>query len=133
MNRKIASLIPTAVDVLSSAFPKEEIPKVYKAYISSLGAALRMSGLLPTLAFYHKDSNLDAADRRADEDRSNVTAWIYSVLKSKIDLDGAHQSLFHYAVALQKAKNALKLKELEQDIKDASVALKLSIRTFKLV
>ena len=123
MNKKIESYIGLAMRELEKESTDSKLQKEYKGYIASLGASIRMSGLIPALAFYSSKEN------SAKADRSKVLQWILNVLKQTDayqELD-KHTGLFQYAL-LKKEENA----RLQKDILDVSIALKLCIRTFEL-
>ncbi len=116
MSRKnIQKYIPEAINVLKKEFESGVIPSSYNGYISSFGASIMQSGLLPTLALFEKK------DAPTKEDKSKLTALILKIL----DKNSTNTTLLEYV--LQKDTILLK-----QQILDISVAIKLSIRTFKL-
>ncbi|MBL7729654.1 MAG: type III-B CRISPR module-associated protein Cmr5 [Chitinophagaceae bacterium] len=125
MNKAIHDMIEKAMATLTEAEKKEKkLADVYKGYLSSLGASMRMSGLIPTMAFFSSKEN------SAKGDRWKVLDWIASVLKESkqgyADLSSG-RSLFERSLKANEHASTL-----EKDILDASVALKLSIRTFDL-
>ena len=120
MSRKnIEKYIPIALEVLEEHYPNKTIPSAYNGYISSFGASIIQSGLLPTLALFENENNQD----KTKEDRSVLTKNILKVLDSNYPDD----SLLRYVIYHNGNREILK-----QDILDISIALKLSIRTFKL-
>ena len=116
--KNIENYIPKAMKVLSNEFKEDIIPSAYNGYISSFGASIIQSGLKPTLALFE---NKDAATK---EDKEYLTKLIFKILKDDINENG---SLLSYVISHQDNAEYLK-----QQIKDISIALKLSIRTFKL-
>src|ERR1035437_2646781 len=120
MNKKIESYIAPAMNVLTAAASSGGLKKEYKGYISSLGASMIMSGLIPTMAFYSSKEN------SAKVDRWKVLEWVFSVLKINEPYIGipSNQTLFEYS--RQPGTNKAKL---EKGICDVSIALKLCIRT----
>jgi CRISPR type III-B/RAMP module-associated protein Cmr5 len=129
MNKLIQDYIKAAMEILTGAEESakdKKLPEVYKGYLSSLGASMRMSGLIPTLAFF------SSKESSSKEDRWKVLDWIAEILQKNIPAYagiGNAKSLFDYARQVANTDVAAKL---EKDILDASVALKLSIRTFEL-
>jgi CRISPR-associated protein Cmr5 len=113
--KSIEKLIPDAMRVLEDEFSDGVIPSAYNGYISSFGASVIQSGLLPTLALFEKK------DAPTKEDKQKLTALILKVL----DENAQESSLLHYV--LNKNEDMLKPRIL-----DISIAIKLSIRTFKL-
>lgn len=117
MSRKaIENYIPRAMEVLTEAFPDGTFPSSYNGYISSFGASILQSGLKSTLAlFENKDAN-------TKEQKEILTKIILSIL----DKDSQAQSLLQYVLASNEDEYHLK-----QKIIDISVAVKLTLRTFK--
>ena len=115
--KEIEKYIPTALQVLQDEFSSGKIPSAYNGYISSFGASIIQSGLLPTLAlFENKNAN-------TKEDKEYLTKIILKVL----DKDSSHDSLLHYVLDDKRDQEYLKKK-----IVSISVAIKLSLRTFQL-
>lgn len=136
MKARIEKLMPAAIDKASELRKKDEkenlvkdkdgnyyIPKEFKSYISSFGASVIQSGLIPTLAFY---SNSEGAS----EDRGLILEAIYKILNIKSE----SENLLKYVVEkYEDYKDYKDDKELLiEKIMDAATALKLAIRTYKL-
>jgi CRISPR-associated protein Cmr5 len=124
MNKRIIKLIPKAIEAVTQAkipikegVDKGKIPKAFNGYISSLGASIITSGILPTLIFY--------GDKAASQaDRPAIIHAIEIILgKGKGTLTG--EVVEHY-----KGSNQAELARLTSQITDAAIALKLAIRTF---
>ncbi len=119
MSRKqIEKMIPDAMRVLSEEFPNGQIPSSYNGYISAFGASIVQSGLKPTLAVYE---NMNASSK---EDKTVLTKLIVRIIAPEY-----RESLLNYVLDEGEAREQL----LRDKIVDAAVAIKLSIRTFKLV
>jgi hypothetical protein len=129
MNKAIHDHIKAGMTALGDTEQKEgKLLEVYKGYLSSLGASMRMSGLVPTLAFFSSKEN------SAKGDRSKVLDWIATVLQATIiEYKGLASGKMIFDHALKLTTNSQTAAKLEKDILDASVALKLCIRTFELV
>ena len=113
--KNIEKYIPEVMNVLQNEFPDGVISSAYNGYISSFGASVIQSGLLPTLALFEN------TNAQTKEDKSYLTYIIFRVLSnSKDDI-----SLLHYVLLNNN-------KEYKQTILDIAIAIKLSIRTFKL-
>ena len=112
--KRIEKYIPDAMKVLKDEFKEGVIPSTYNGYISSFGASIIQSGLLPTLALFEKK------DAPTKEDKSKLTKLILKILDDTFD-----GTLLEYALD----NNSDRLK---QQILDISIAIKLSIRTFEL-
>ncbi len=113
--RSIEKYIPQTMEVLDREFGDGVIPSAYNGYISSFGASVIQSGLLPTLALFE---NTNASTK---EDKSYLTYIIFQVLTGRDD----DVSLLHYVLDNNESL-------LRQQILDIAIAIKLSIRTFKL-
>ncbi len=113
--KRIEKYIPDAMRVLSKEFSDGIIPSAYNGYISSFGASIMQSGLLPTLALFENHN------ANTKEKKYKLTSMILKVL----DKNTQETSLLKYV--LDNNKELLKPK-----IMDISIAIKLSIRTFEL-
>jgi len=113
--KRIEKYIPDAMRVLDKEFSDGIIPSAYNGYISSFGASVMQSGLLPTLALFEN------TNARTKESKEYLTHIIIQVLTGKND----DISLLTHVL-----NNNEKL--LKQEIMDIAIAIKLSIRTFKL-
>ena len=99
-----------------------EICKEFKGYISSFGAAITQSGLLPALAFNHQ------SESGSKKDRILLMEAIFLLIKKmRNDEIIVKENLFEYA------KVVSDLRFLKNQIVDATTAIKLVIRTYKLV
>ena len=114
--KNIEKYIPKAIEVLNNTFKNGTIPSSYNGYISSFGASVIQSGLLPTIALFE---NQNANTQEKKELLTNLILQILDNTKTEND------TLLEYV--LQNGKDSLK-----QQILDISIAIKLSIRTFKL-
>ena len=126
--RTVEKLIPWAIEAVSESKMEDEkkkgvVNKAYKGYISSLGAGIIQSGLLPTLAMYK--GNEDSDKKKANPGR--LLKAIFYVIKEHhkpVEIQG--DDLFKYAL------DAEDQEKVKKEILDASIAIKLAIRTFKL-
>jgi CRISPR-associated protein Cmr5 len=114
--KNIENYIPKVMEVLKDEFQNGEIPSAYNGYISSFGASIIQSGLLPTLALFE---NTNASTK---ENKEYLTYLIVRVLTGKKE----DISLLQYVLKENNPQH-------KQRILDISIAIKLSIRTFKLV
>jgi CRISPR-associated protein Cmr5 len=118
MSRKnIEKYIPKVMEVLNDEFQNGVISSVYNGYISTFGVSINQSGLKPTLALFEN------AQANTQDDRRKLTQIILKVLDSNYN----KTSLLTYVLENQQKEEILKVK-----IIDIAIALKLSIRTFKL-
>jgi len=114
--KNIEKYIPKALEVLEANFGST-IPSSYNGYISSFGASIIQSGLKPTLALFENEN------AQTLEKKKLLTTVILNILDSKTK----ESSLLRYILNSKEDSNYLK-----QKIIDISIAIKLSIRTFKL-
>jgi hypothetical protein len=112
----IEKRIPKAIEVLKEHFGDQPIPKVYQGYISAFGVSLIQTDLLPTLTFFGTSTD------NSDGDRGLISRMITETL----EIDLGEGSLLEYAIAHGDRAS------LKEEIKEASVALKLSMRLFVL-
>jgi len=113
--RNIEAYIPKVLEVLDRTFTDGVVPSAYNGYISSFGASIMQSGLLPTLALFE---NTNASTK---ENKEYLSYLIVQVLRG----DSADVSLLRYVLDGNQEL-------LKKEILDISIAIKLSIRTFKL-
>ncbi|HOY32219.1 MAG TPA: type III-B CRISPR module-associated protein Cmr5 [Bacteroidales bacterium] len=130
MKANIEKHIPRAIQQIDSYYTANHnnpITKEYKGYLSSLGASIIMSGLLPTLAVYYAEESNSKADRR------KVINWVYEIIISLPFFNNCNgkPDLFKYAIDVK--DDRYKTDRLIEEILNISIALKLSIRTFPLV
>jgi CRISPR-associated protein Cmr5 len=144
---KIEKLLPSALNAakkyITTDDEKLSIPKQFKGYISSFGASVIQSGLTPTLAFYS-----DA--KKAKGDRSLlIPALIYMLFINKIypvtdevinemdalemDKEKDLKSRIHIFFNWLLENNKDNPEKLRKELIDASIALKLALRTFREV
>ena len=137
MTEKISKLIPKAIQAIknSKIADKGNVQKEFKGYIPSMGASILQAGLLPTIAFYANDTNKNA-------DSSKLLDAILRLIKSDyIDTDKLINYIIEKSVNADNNNKEIKLNDLdfnklyliEEDITDALIALKLALRTFKIV
>lgn len=144
---KIEKLLPSALDAATKYITTDDdhlsVPKQFKGYISSFGASVIQSGLMPTLAFYS-----DA--KKAKGDRSLlIPALIYILYQNKSyptdkkvqevldaldkDKDKDLKSVVHHLFNWLLETNKANPEKLRKELMDASIALKLALRTFREV
>lgn len=112
MSKRIEKYIPKALEAITKfeIAKNGEVPKQFNGYISSFGASVRQAGLLSTVLFYANEQ------ANSEQDRKKVVDAIEYIIGHKIIT----------------AQNTIE-KTTRAKVEDAAVALKLSVRTFKLV
>ncbi len=118
--KRIEKYIPKAMEVLDREFYDGIIPSAYNGYISSFGASVMQSGLLPALAL------LENSDAKTKENKEKLSYIIIQILRENQD----DMSLLREI--LRRIEQGESLNHLKGQILDISIAIKLSIRTFRL-
>lgn len=113
--------------VIPSGLSKDgvSVKKVYNGYIASFGAGIIQSGLLPTLAIYTHDSD------NSEESKAPLLKALYAILEKHhagLPMPAPNGDLFQYAL-----NNSDALPLLQRRLTEGAVALKLALRTFKLL
>lgn len=124
MQKNIEKYIPIALSVLEDTdlgiVKSDKISKTYNGYISSFGASIISSGILPTLIFYSK-----SAEGTDDADRSLIVTAIEKMLQNNaIGLLNNNQKLSKEIITRYQEKRLIK------KIQECAIALKLAIRTY---
>ena len=114
--RRIEEYIPVALEVLEAEFQDKKIPSEYNGYISAFGAGLIQSGLKPTVAIYENEHG------QSQQDKAKLPKMILKIIAPNSN----ENSLLRYIINSNENEQLLKEK-----IKDAAIAVKLSIRTFE--
>ena len=103
-----------------------QYPKVFKGYISSFGAAVIQSGLIPAIIFFENEDNDANADRHKIigvlKDIINAMRQQYTVTDATIL---ANYSMAQYIIEHGNTDQLLK------EITEAAVAMKLALRMYK--
>jgi len=142
---KIEKLLPYALNAAQKFITIDEgklsVPKQFKGYISSFGASVIQSGLMPTLAFYS-----DA--KKAKGDRSLLIPALIDILFQNesypIDIevqkaldtldkdkDKDMKPIAHHFFDWLLKTNGKNPEKLRKELMDTSIALKLALRTFR--
>jgi len=112
MRRSVEQYIPKAIraiEELEIVNGNGEVAKQFNGYIASFGASVRQAGLLATVLFYGN------ANSSAEKEREKVV--------KAIELMIGHDIINNNSVE----------KSTRAKVEDAAIALKLAIRTYKLV
>jgi len=112
MRRAVEQYIPNAIraiEELEIVNGNGEVAKQFNGYIASFGASVRQAGLLATVLFYGN------ANSSAEKEREKVV--------KAIELMIGHDIINNNSVE----------KSTRAKVENAAIALKLAIRTYKLV
>lgn len=103
---------------------------VYNGYISSMGASIIQSGLLPTLAVFEdlnaSNKSDDSKKSKSEGDKKRITNAIFNIIKQE-EKDITGENLLEYVL-----NNKDKMDYNKERIINIGIALKLAIRTFKI-
>ena len=147
MNDRINALIPRAIEVIDKvdiANSKGEVNSKFKGYIASFGSSIVLSGLLPSISFYTDTSSING-DPTPGQNRNLLLKAITLLLDPNNPSDlmdhVLKKSLNNPATSPKNADVEItmadldidQLEILQDDIFDAALALKMALRTFKLV
>ncbi len=134
-NKQVDRLIKPALELVEEEFKKEltatgAIPGGYLSALSAFGGALIQSGALPACALYLKSSE-------SETDKSRLIKILVKLVqeqggfkkdKSKEKIKDKNEELLCQIIdEYERDKNLFK-----QRVMNATIALKLSLRTFKL-
>jgi CRISPR-associated protein Cmr5 len=118
----------TNINLGTVAKPKKltdgaNISKVYKGYISSLGANIIQAGLKTAIYFY------EAKESGSSGNKQLITASIHYILEKNNGV--ANPDIEKLSTRFESANADLEL--LAKQIMDAATALKLAIRTYNMI
>lgn len=135
MKKRIEKLFPAALDaideILLGGDENKLIDSEYQGYISSFGASVMQMGMLPTLAVYADEGS------GASRDRRKLLKILAKVLVSSASSFQYKQAIIAHGndlfkTAVQGLLSQSERNTLQEHLLDASVAVKLCLRTFKL-
>ena len=127
MKTRVEKYIPFAIKAAKNLIANKDnkIPKEFNGYISSFGAAIILSGLIPAVVFYSEKGG-------AVSDRQNLMKAIYAIINETEDYNNINSnSLLDFLMEIKDDKK--KFDYQKEKIMDAATALKLAVRTFDLV
>ena len=111
--KNIEKYIPKAIEVLESTFKNGVVPKEFNGYISSFGATIIQSGLKSSIALFESKNHSTA------QDKSCLIKIILKIIETE------EKSLLEYVIRYDNDST-------KETILAISIAIKLSIRTFRL-
>lgn len=121
--KNIEELLPSAIKAVKEHVLVDNlVPKEFNGYISSFGASLIMSGLLPTIVFFSQEG-------KSKGDRKSVIKAIEKILNQKNpDVLITDRNLLKTVETMVKEEQEMQY--LQDKIQEAGIALKLAIRIF---
>ena len=114
--KKIDSLLSDAYDIIQKKFPTA-VPKEFKGYVDSFGAAVTMGSLLAAVAFIGREKD--------GVDRTKLPLMIAELVsKAELKPCGKDQTLFEYV------KTQPDDPQVRENILKATIAIKLALKLF---
>ena len=98
-----------------------KIPTAYKGAVSSFGASIVMSGLVPTIQFYLGNSERKEAD----------TMKILEAIARVVYTDGACTAERMKTEIMANINNRVEMNKHKKKITDAAIALKIMMRSYQ--
>ena len=153
MNREVEKMLPNALRAVRTYLLQDEAKliayKEYDGYAANLGASIRQSGLLPALSFFtdvHKIKKNETSPRRnyllaailltlgeeaipADKEERG-RELLRRVLTAGYGADIFKEENLNPAITVDNPTNSEALNTWKKRILEATVALKLALRTF---
>ena len=126
MKQRVEKYLPSAIKAVeNNILEKDKVKSQFKGYISSFGAAIIQTGLIPAVAFYSVKAG-------AEEDRNKVIDAIWEILQQneQASIDPNARNLLHFLV--EQYREGKDLSAIKSKIMDATTALKLAVRTFQI-
>lgn len=123
--KNIEKILPTAIEAVKKFVIPEnqtEVPKEFNGYISSFGASVISSGLLPTIVFFSQ------AGKSKGDRRSVISALEYIVSKEFPEIISSNEKIITKVTEMVKAEQSMN--RLQEKLNEAAIALKLAIRIF---
>lgn len=127
--KQVNELLPFAQEVLAEHFGKEvseedrnknniKIPKEFRGYISTFGAAISTGSLVAAVAFISGDSN------NTKGKREDLPGLILQVLVEGKEIQA--DTLFDYVTSAEEDRS------IKENVLNATIALKLAMNLFEL-
>ncbi len=126
MKQRVEKYIPAAIEAITTEKITKDngkIDKQFKGYISSFGAAIIQTGLIPAVAFYSVQGDADA-------ERQKLIEAIKKILTDNVEVIPNTQSLLRFLIERFESNDNMNL--WKEKIMDAATALKLAVRTFEM-
>jgi len=125
MKKRIEQYLPDAIEIIEKvkiADQNGNVNNKFNGYFSSFGAAIVLSGIKSALAFY--------SNKKTAKERVKILQAIYMLIVPGHNREEipAEKALLEYYIDNENNDPLLK-----QKILDAAIALKLAVRTYKLI
>lgn len=121
----VESLMPKAIETVQNILLNEagKVQKEYKGYIASFGASIIQSGLITAIAFY-ENTDSQVGDKR----RLLMKAILRLIDEDAFNINTPDNQYRLLDCVLSNQDN---YRELEDKIINASIAIKLAMRTYE--
>lgn len=113
---KLLNPAETALRTTAILSPDNKVKDVFKGYVAGFGPAVINSGVIPAIAFYLEDKE---------------KAKVIEAIAKTLDPNNTGTKLFKSCLAQESNNAALSL--LKEKIVNASIALKIMMRTYEFV
>ena len=124
MKQRVEKYIPEAIESIeNNILENNKVKSQFKGYISSFGAAIIQTGLIPAVAFYSVQGDADA-------ERQKLIEAIKKILNENDETILSNQSLLSFLIEKFESDDNMNL--WKEKIMDAATALKLAVRTFEM-
>jgi CRISPR-associated protein Cmr5 len=140
--KRLKNILPKAIQAIDIKIKShnDSVKKEYEGYFASFGASIIQSGLIPTLAFYS-----DGGDAERDTTEFRRNQFLQAIMY--ILDENSKKNLLEYVLEqvytnfiygninydfIRNKPDVKKMHKIQHDIIDASIALKLALRSYKL-
>lgn len=139
--KRIDELIPIAINAIQANHIPDasgKVPNEYKGYIDTFGATIVQNGLIPAIIFYETAGGKEDASITIDKEREGIYKNRNKLMKAILQVIRENKkevfpstvdTLFEYVMAKKDEK--IEEKQIRQKVVDASIAVKLALRTFE--
>jgi len=109
-----------------------KVPNEFKGYIDTFGAAIVQNGLIPAIIFFEnkRGSKTVSSDQEKDKTADNREKLMKAIL-TLLQGEEKHKNLYDYIKFRENQGDDIK--NIRLDISEASLALKLALRTFEFI
>jgi len=140
--KRIDVLIPTAINAIKNNHIPDAngmVPNEYKGYIDTFGAGIVQNGLIPAIIFFETAGGKEGESITSDKEKEGIYKNRNKLMKAILQVIRENKkevfppavgTLFEYVMAKKDEK--MEEKQIRQKVVDASIAVKLALRTFSI-
>ena len=110
--RAVERYMPLADEAIQSMFGNTKVDKTYRSKLSAFGAAVIMSGLLPTIAYYSKNEDkiiklLEYMYNNSSETKGEKKDSLFDYVKTLEgkELSNIKEKIINYSISLKLVLN----------------------------